>query len=492
MEDPLFGKPARNFAPRTIWTGDNLDILRGLNSETVDLIYLDPPFNSNRDYAAPIGSKAAGAAFKDSWTLNDLDVAWIGLIADQYPAMYRVIEAAGEAHGNGMKSYLCMMGVRLLEMRRVLAPTGTIYLHCDDTADAYLRILCDSIFGKGWFRNAIIWKRSTRSDGRRFGRTHDTLLAYGSERATWNDVRARHSASYLDRFYREIDHRGRYFRSDLTGAGTREGESGDPWRGHDPTASGRHWAVPKTGPYAKWIAGNIILGYNDIRGQHARLDELDENGLIHWPKRGDGWPRLKRYEVASEGHRINDVFDDIRPVSNLAREQVGYPTQKPLMLLERIISASSNPGDVVLDPFCGCATACVAADNLQREWVGIDISPMAVELVHRRLRDTLGELYHAGMVTARTDIPQRTDIEAPINYRQNRHVLFGEQEGKCNGCKMEFPFKMFEVDHVVPRSRGGTDHKSNLQLLCSPCNRIKGDRPMEFLMARLAEYARPA
>ena len=147
---------------------------------------------------------------------------------------------------------------------------------------------------------------------------------------------------------------------------------------------------------------------------------------------------------------------------------------------------------MVLDPFCGCATACVAADNLQREWVGIDISPKAVELVHMRLRDALGELYHAGMVTARTDIPQRTDIEAPINYRQNRHVLFGEQEGKCNGCQMEFPFKMFEVDHQVPRSRGGTDHKSNLQLLCSPCNRIKGDRPMEYLMARLAEYARPA
>ena len=179
-------------------------------------------------------------------------------------------------------------------------------------------------------------------------------------------------------------------------------------------------------------------------------------------------------------------------MSPAARERIGYPTQKPIALLNRIIEASSNPGDVVLDPFCGCATACVAADNLQREWVGIDISPKAVELVHMRLRDTLGELYHAGMVTARTDIPQRTDIEAPINYRQNRHVLFGEQEGKCNGCQMEFPFKMFEVDHMVPRSRGGTDHKSNLQLLCSPCNRIKGDRPMEYLMARLAEYARPA
>ena len=157
-------------------------------------------------------------------------------------------------------------------------------------------------------------------------------------------------------------------------------------------------------------------------------------------------------------------------MSPAARERIGYPTQKPIALLNRIIEAIEQPWYVVLDPFCGCATACVAADNLQREWVGIDISPKAVELVHMRLRDTLGELYHAGMVTARTDIPQRTDIEAPINYRQNRTY--------CSASRREVqrlpdgvPFKMFEVDHMVPRSRGGADHKSNLQLLCSPCNR---------------------
>ena len=154
------GKPERNFAPRTIWTGDNLDILRGINSETVDLIYLDPPFNSNRTYSAPIGSKAAGAAFKDSWALDDLDTAWLGLIADLHPAMYRVIEAAGASHSDGMKSYLCMMGVRLLEMRRVLAPTGSIYLHCDPTASHYLRALMDAIFGRVNFRSEIVWRRS--------------------------------------------------------------------------------------------------------------------------------------------------------------------------------------------------------------------------------------------------------------------------------------------------------------------------------------------
>ena len=160
-----------------------------------------------------------------------------------------------------------------------------------------------------------------------------------------------------------------------------------------------------------------------------------------------------------------------------------------LTLLERIIKASSNEGDIVLDPFCGCATACVAADNLGRKWVGIDISPKAVELVNTR-QQSMGSLFHHSYVTARTDIPRLTDIDAPIPYRQNKHVLFGQQEGLCNGCRTEFPFKLFEVYHRVPRPRGGTDHLDNLQLLCSSCNRIKGDRPQEYLVARLAEIAR--
>ena len=170
-----------------------------------------------------------------------------------------------------------------------------------------------------------------------------------------------------------------------------------------------------------------------------------------------------------------------------SHERIGYPTQKPLALLERIISASSNPGDVVLDPFCGCATACVAAEKLGRKWVGIDISEKAVELVNMRLREFMGDLFHSRLVTARTDIPRRTDIDAPIPYRKQKHVLFGRQEGKCAGCKIEFLFKIMEVDHVVPRSRGGTDHPENLQLLCPNCNRIKGDREMAYLVARLGE-----
>ena len=179
----------------------------------------------------------------------------------------------------------------------------------------------------------------------------------------------------------------------------------------------------------------------------------------------------------------------IQPIMPSSGERIGYPTQKPLRLLERIIAASSNEGDMVLDPFAGCATACIAADKLGRQWVGVDLSSKAVELVNMRLQDYMGDLFHHHLVTARTDIPRRTDIDAPIHYRKNKHVLFGKQEGRCGGCEMDFPFKIFEVDHMIAQSKGGTDHIDNLQLLCSHCNRMKGNNDQAYLKARLKEYA---
>ena len=452
-----------NFVDKTIWTGDNLDILRGLNSESVDLIYLDPPFNSNRNYAAPVGSRAAGAAFKDTWTLSDLDTAWMGLIADEQPAMYKVIETAGLTHGKGMQSYLCMMAVRLFEMRRVLRETGSIYLHCDPTASHYLKLLMDAVFGVSQFRNEVTWKRTTaHNDARRFGRVQDRLLFYSkTEDGHFNRGGGEYSDEQLSR-YKYKDENGLYRAENLTAphfSPTRTVE----WRGVHP-GSNRQWRYSLDALERLYSEDRILL-------------------------RRDGLPRkdgLKSYLKEAPGAVFQDVWTDIE-LGPTSGERTGYPTQKPLELLERIVSASSNPGDVVLDPFCGCATACVAAEKLGRRWVGIDISEKAVELVNMRLREFMGDLFHERLVTARTDIPRRTDIEAPIPYRKQKHVLFGRQEGRCGGCKVEFLFRIMEVDHVVPRSRGGSDHPDNLQLLCPNCNRVKGDRDMAYLVARLGE-----
>ena len=447
-----------NFTNRTLWTGDNLDVMRGLNSESVDLIYLDPPFNSNRDYAAPIGSEAAGAAFKDTWTLSDVDVAWHGLVAEENPGLYRIIDAAGIAHGKGMKSYLIMMAVRLLEMRRTLKDTGSIYLHCDPTASHYLKLTMDSVFGVANFRSEITWKR-TNAKGLAFKgypKNADHLLYYSkTDRFTWNRLFRPHDQSYVEKLYK--------------------------------------FTEPETG--RRYTLDNLVnpnhdrpnltyefLGINRVwRWTRERMQDAHDKGLVVQSRPG-AVPRLKRYLDEMEGNPLDSIWDDIRPIGARAKERVGYPTQKPLALLERIISASSNPGDVVLDPFCGCATALVSAEKLERQWIGIDLSPLAKSIVERRVARELG--FDSLRVVYRDDTPRRTDMGLLPPYQTHKHTLYGRQEGVCAGCEILFPFRNLTVDHVVPKSRGGTDHLENLQLLCSACNSVKGTRTQaEFLAA---------
>ncbi len=450
---------APNFADGTIWTGDNLHILRGMNDECVDLIYLDPPFNSNRNYEAPIGSKAAGAAFKDAWTLSDVDVHEHGELADRNPAAYTVIEAARQAHGKSMMSYLIFMAVRLLEMRRVLKSTGSIYLHCDPTASHYLKLLMDGVFGQGNFRNEITWKRTnTHNDSRKaFANVTDILLFYGMPNAVFNPVIEAHSPEYVRKFYRfdDGDGRGAYRLDNMASPNPRPLMMYD-WQGYP---------CPEKG----W------------RYQVEKMQELHDQRRIRYPQKADGTPdyskrlALKRYLQEQKGAVIGNVWSDISPLSTNAKERTGYPTQKPLALLERIISASSNKDDMVLDPFCGCATTLVAADRLQRRWAGIDLSPLAIKLVNERVAGDRG-LW--GGATALEEPPKRTDLGKLPNYRTHKHRLYGEQEGVCVGCDTHFPFRIMEVDHILPKSRGGTDHPENLQLLCSACNRSKGGRTM--------------
>ena len=443
-----------NIPNRTIFEGDNLDVMRGMNDGCVDLIYLDPPFNSNRDYAAPIGSKAAGAAFKDTWDLTDVDEAWHNEIAEADLALYKVIDASEHSHGSGMKSYLIMMAVRLLEMRRILKSTGSVYLHCDGTASHYLKALMDAVFGRDNFRNEIIWKRfNFHADARRFGKVSDSLLFYAkTDRYVFNRQRTPYSKEYIDSKFMQVDKDGRRFQLDNLNP---PGGRGPVYEFHGVTKAWRY--------------------------TEENMHALEREGRIYTKSRV---PRLKRYLDEQEGQAVHNMWVDISSINSQAKERTGYPTQKPLALLDRIIKASSNEGDVVLDPFCGCATTCIAAERLDRQWIGIDLSPMAVKLVEQRARNELG-LMGGVQAIARSDIPKRTDREPPSPLRESKVVLYGTQGGNCNGCGNHFLPQNFTIDHIIATVKGGTDHIDNLQLLCGYCNSLKGDRPMEYLRARL-------
>ena len=435
-----------NFDTRTLYHGDNLEFLRGMNSETVHLIATDPPFNKNKDFHATPESLAAGARFKDRWRWDDdVQEEWWEAIKDDWRGVYEVIDAARASYGDDMAAFLCWRGVRLMEMHRILRLDGTLYLHLDRTAVAYIKCLMDGIFGQKNFITEIIWNYGTPSGGRAGGKkpvkSHETLLVYAKQYSehTYNKQYTPYSESYRTKWFRHADADGRKYR-------TRKRK------------------------------GKIVRQY------------LDE----------------------SPGVPLSDTWSDIRSLYGSSGwfpttrgEITGYPTQKPLALYRRIIEASSNQGDFVLDPFCGCATTLVAAEQLGRQWVGIDIWDKAHDTVLNRLAEegllTEGKKplqFWTKRVHYETEPPRRSDaneLAAPslklktpravdpwekLTHRQMVNVLVQAQSSNgnviCAGCGRELEREFMELDHITPRADGGENHIRNRILLCRPCNGRKG------------------
>ena len=365
----------------TLYYGDNLDILsRYLAAESVDLVYLDPPFNSAQNYNAFFQEKEGTAAasqikaFEDTWSWNIEAEAVYRKLTEQPGKVSEVMQAFRTFLGsNDMMAYLAMMAPRLVELRRVLRPTGSLYLHCDPTASHYLKLLLDAVFGRENFRAELIWKRhNARSTNQCWPHIHDILFYYSvTDHFVYHDLKTRGDLAKIPHTLITGSDGLKYQTYELTGAGkTALGESGQPWRGFDPGAMGRHW-------------GN----------SHALMDEWAEKGLMHFPSKG-GFPRRRAAEPFAAEDRmvtVGDVWTDIDRINQTAKERLGYPTQKPVALLERIIAASSNPGEVVLDPFCGCGTSTDAAQRLGRQWIGIDITQLAMTEIKVRLQNTYGE-----------------------------------------------------------------------------------------------------
>ena len=362
----------------TLFYGDNLKILREyIPDESVDLIYLDPPFNSNRSYNVLFKDESGREAesqimaFDDTWHWGESAAQqYEALISSAPPHVTAMVSALRQFIGaNQMMAYLAMMAARLVELHRVLKPTGSLYLHCDPTASHYLKIILDTIFGARNFHNEIIWQRTNvHSDSKTWSNVSDTIFFYTkSGTFTWNAIYLPHSEDHLASKYRDRDADGQaYTLSDMTSPNPRPNMMYE-WRGH---------ASPPNG----W------------RYSKETMAELDAKGRIWYPDDTAKRPRLKRYLNEMPGRLLGNVWTDISPINSQAAERLGYPTQKPLALLERIIQASSNPGDWVLDPFCGCGTAVAAAQKLGRRWIGIDITHLSISLQKYRLESMFPSL----------------------------------------------------------------------------------------------------
>ena len=402
---------------RTIFCADNIDVLRGINTETVDLIYLDPPFNKNKIFTSPIGSKAEGASFRDIFRQEDVKKFQLEGLRAHHKSLAAFIASTSKL-GNGYnKHYLIYMAVRLVEMHRILKQTGSLYLHCDPTMSHYLKLVLDGIFEEKNFRNEITWKRyrgkRSPKNPHKFPSITDSILFYSKSHAIFNLPFTPLDPKYVSRTYRYDDKDGR---------------------------------------------GKYRFG-GRLRNRKYYLNE-------------------------SRGTPSTSLWDDVHELNGTNEEKIGYPTQKPIALLERIIQASTNEGDLVLDPFCGCATACIAAEKLNRKWIGIDVSAKAYELVGYRLNREVAkpkEIFKKKVFFREGNdaYVQRTDVKADKRPKKEiKKSLYGDQGGFCKLCDTHFLIQNLEMDHILARSKGGGDNYENLQLLCGRCNRIKGTKGM--------------
>lgn len=387
-----------------LYYGDNLEILRKyIPDDSIDLIYLDPPFNSKKDYNVLFKendtswSPAQIKAFEDTWRWDSrAEETYQEIITKAPMKLAKLISAMRDGIGaNDVMAYLVNMAARLAELHRILKPTGSLYLHCDPTASHYLKLILDQIFGPINFRNEIVWKRSSaHSDigqgAKHMGRLHDIIFFYSkSDSYICNMQFTGYKQQYIDSFYRFIESGTgrRYTLDNIVGPG---GKS-------------------KGNPYYEFLGVTRYWRYSK-----ERMQELYEQGRIIQSKPG-AVPRYKRYLDEMSGVPLQDIWDDIPPIGSQAKERLGYPTQKPLPLLERIISFSSNEGDLVLDPFCGCGTALVAAHKLNRKWVGLDITHLAINVMKRRLQDHFPGIQFK-VVGEPLDLPSARELA-----RQNRY-----------------------------------------------------------------------
>lgn len=389
----------------TLYYGDNLDILRDkIPSASVDLVYLDPPFNSSRSYnvlfrnESGAESDAQIQAFEDTWHWNQkAEETYRYLATETSDDISKMVAAMRSFIGeNQMMAYLVMMTARLIELHRVLKPTGSLYLHCDPAASHYLKVILDTIFDPRNFRSEIVWRRSAAHNKltRQYGPIHDTILFYSkSNTFTFHPGRRPYAKDYIAALFTSEDKRGRYRLNMLTGPETRDGESGLPWHGFNPTAVGRHWAIPSS-------VRELLPNGGEGMSTQQQLDALLEQGAIVFPQKEGGQPQYKQYigsgtpyqdiwayQPGTRGvlYGTDDGIDEDVKYLDQGDEKLGYETQKPLGLLERIILTSSNPGDVVLDPFCGCGTTVAAAQKLGRQWIGIDITTLSITVMTNRL-----------------------------------------------------------------------------------------------------------